>query len=157
MSCCGEPNSRNVASNQPTPYHRQPIDQQPGPHPGAQFHEKQSTFQQPTLTSPSPVHSYNQNSYVGQNGFQPQPSGGWQQHSPSPPPVNQFGGYPSPVAQSAATNYSQIPHQSLLQLNSVHTGSIRGDTSTLRTSTGPPISSVASPRQDFRPPSDEGK
>src|ERR1700722_17313769 len=83
MGCCGEP---NVPDGMPShiPSNRQLIDQQPNPHPGAQIREK-PTFQPPGLTAPTPTLPYSQNSY------QPQQPSNWGQHSPSPPPVNQFG------------------------------------------------------------------
>jgi hypothetical protein len=155
MSCCGQSNGPQDPSNPATPY-RQPIDQQPSPHPGAQIHNKSHSFQQPNLTAPTPMHSYNQNSYAGQNGHQAQQPSNWSQHSPSPPPVNQFGVYGLPAIAAASNSYPQAQYQP--QLNLIHNPSLRGGTSSPPTSmTSPLMTSISAPRQDFRPPSDEGK
>src|ERR1700735_1379153 len=126
-SCCGEPATEE--SKQATPYNRQPIDQQPSPHPGAQFHDKRPSFQQPALTSPTPTHPYSQNSYTGQNGYQQPLPSNWSHHSPSPPPVNQFGAYGSSTITGSSNSYSQTQHQPLLQPTPVHNAALRGDTS----------------------------
>lgn len=157
MGCCGEPNVPADESNRAAPHNRQLIDQQPGLHPGAQFYEKQPTFQQPVLTAPTPTHPQVQNTYTGQNGYQPQQPSNWSQHSPSPPPVNQFGTF-SPALTAvpgSSSNYSQTP---FLQPSPVHNPSPGGDTSSPNTSISSPlINLVSSARQDFRAPSDEGK
>lgn len=164
MSCCGEPNKPKDEANRVAPFNGQTVNQQPGPHPGVQYHEKQASFQQPTIPSPTPTHPYGQQSFNGHNGHQQTPSN-WSQHSPSPPPMNQFGAYgapglPAPTPSSfngSSTAYSQ--HQSLLQPSPVHNASFRGNTSSPHTSmtSPPPMTATPMPRQDFRPPSDEGK
>ena len=154
MSCCGEANVPNQ-TNQATTQNRQLINQQPGPHPGAQFHEKQHSFQQPTVTSPTPTHPYGQNTYAFQNGYQPQQ---WQHNSPSPPPINQFGAYGSPTSPGSPNGSSQMQLQPLLQPSPVHNASLRGDVSSLHARTlSPPLISIPQPRQEFKSPSDEGK
>jgi len=151
MGCCGEPNHVKGATNRVTSNNGQPVTQQPGPHPGAQLQEKQTSFQQPTIPAPTPTHPYGQNSY-GQNGHyqsqpqaQAQPPATWSHHSSSPPPVNQFGAH-------GTFNNSAVLQQPLLQPNPVHNASYRATSPPIQT--GSPLNTTA-PRQDFR--SNEGR
>jgi hypothetical protein len=151
MGCCGEPNHLKGATNRVTSNNGQPVTQQPGPHPGAQIQEKQTSFQQPTIPAPTPTHPYGQNSY-GQNGHyqsqpqaQAQPPATWSHHSSSPPPVNQFGAH-------GTFNNSAVLQQPLLQPNPVHNASYRATSPPIQA--GSPLNTTA-PRPDFR--SNEGR
>ncbi|KAF8154010.1 hypothetical protein B0H34DRAFT_74131 [Crassisporium funariophilum] len=91
MNCCGEPKDGPNATNNQRPQHAGPVVNQPIYHPGL---EKPQYFQQPNI-SPLPVAHTNA---FPQNGLQQsyQQPGSYQQagwsHSPSPPPLNEFGG-----------------------------------------------------------------
>jgi hypothetical protein len=95
MSCCGQardPNENNNRAVAPT----QIINQQPGPLPALE----KPYFQTPSVSPPPAVHP----SPYGQNGsFAQQPS--WTSHSPSPPPMNQFG-TPPPGSPPPTTSFS---------------------------------------------------
>lgn len=169
MSCCGEPNNAPVPENRAVnTYNNQTVNQQPTPHPG--FQGQPISFQQPNISSPP--NAYSQNSFgpngVGQSGFQ-QPNGfqqpqqnGWS-HSPSPPPMNQFGQpnqpnlhAPTPSTYNASTN-SYGTMAPLLQPSPVHTPS-QGFRSSTASPPGQMVSpAVPPPQQAFKPPSDEGK
>lgn len=161
MSCCGEPKRPNGSTNQPPSQNGHLISQQPSPHPGA-FHEKQASFQQPSIPSPAPTHPYGQQSFIDPNAqFQSTSPSNWSHHSPSPPPpVNQFGVFGSPAA-SSHVNMSYSTTQPLIQPSPVHNGSYRGDSTSPNwpiTSTVTSISPINDRQlQGFSPPSDEGK
>lgn len=101
MSCCGEPVNKNKEdTNRVVPFNIQSINQQPSPHPGAQFQEK-AAFQHPGILSPPPTHQYNGNTYGQNNVAQPQVLTAWAQPgqpTPSPPPVNQFNSFVPPTS-----------------------------------------------------------
>lgn len=158
MSCCGEPNKPKDEANRVSPYNNGTVTQQPGPHPGAQFHEKQPSFQQPNIPSPIPSHPYGQNTMNTLNSHQHTPSN-WSTHSPSPPPTNQFGAYGTPglnnTFNGSVNGFPQ--HQPLLSPSPTHNASHRSDTTSPHMSMSSPPMTTSSARQDFRPPSDEGK
>ena len=152
MSCCGEPNKPKDDVNRVSPYTNGTVNRQPGLHPAPQFHE---SFQQPNIPSPIPSHPHGQNTMNSLNGHQHVPSN-WSTHSPSPPPVNQFGApgvnntFNGPV-----TGFSQ--RQPLLSPSPTHNASHRSNTTSPHMSTSSPSMATFSGRQDFRPPLDEGK
>ncbi|KAI5120632.1 hypothetical protein M0805_009392 [Coniferiporia weirii] len=107
MGCCGEPYDHTAKNSQKqhvldSPH---PTNQQPSPHPNAQYNEQQ--FRPPTIPAPPPTQQFGGQHVVNSaatNGFQQQP---WQQQmlsgspsppSTSPPPFNPYllPGSPSP-------------------------------------------------------------
>lgn len=112
MGCCGQPYDETTTNSQKqlVANNSYPTNQQPSPHPGTQYQEKQ--FLPPTIPSPAPTQQFGSQNGAGANGFPQQP---WQQQmlagsppppSTSPPPFNpyQLSGSPSPPI--AATQFS---------------------------------------------------
>ncbi|THH06853.1 hypothetical protein EW145_g3802 [Phellinidium pouzarii] len=109
MGCCGEPYDETGANSQKQPVANNsfPTNQQPSPHPGTQYQEKQ--FRPPTIPSPPPTQQFGVQNGVGVTGF---PQQQWQQQmlagsppppSTSPPPFNPYdlSGAPSPPISAA--------------------------------------------------------
>ncbi|KAG6856846.1 hypothetical protein H0H87_012904 [Tephrocybe sp. NHM501043] len=146
MGCCGDPIDKS-APQKVEPYNPGIVTQQPGPHPGL---EKPPAFQQPTISTPPPTHTY--------NGAAPAPWG-----QPMQSQVDQFGGYPMGVTppvnvQSYPGNGSMFTapsgfgamNEPILRPGSAHHRSV---------SSGSPPYMVVSPPlpKAISPPPDEGK
>lgn len=110
MGCCGEPYDKPATNGQKQVGNNgYPIVQQPTPHPGAQFQEKQ--FQQPSIPSPPPTHQF------GQNGFPQQSWTPVSTQSPSPHPNQPY----NPYGMSGTTSPGPIaPQFSGTTLNGMH-------------------------------------
>lgn len=152
MGCCGEPNKPNEDANRVSPYNSGTVNQQPGPHPGPQFNEK---FQQPNIPSPTPSHPHGRNAMNSFSGHQRAPSN-WSTHSPSPPPMNQYGTPGVNNTFSSSVN-GIFQHQPLLSPTPTHNASHSSDTTSPHRSMSSPPVGTSSGRQEFKPPSDEGK
>ncbi|KAF9074482.1 actin-like ATPase domain-containing protein [Rhodocollybia butyracea] len=99
MSCCGEPKDSNTENQNRNVPGRQVMNQQPQPGPVLGLPEKPGFFQ-----SPSPPPAVHHNVYT-QNAQHTS----WTTHSPSPPPLNQFG-TPLPGSPPPNGSFSQMSH-----------------------------------------------
>lgn len=161
MSCCGEAKKPADDFNRPEQQFQQGwVNQQPGPQPmlekpgGMNGSYNATEFRPPSLPSPPPMLSYNNN---GMNGSQVQmqmqpPQGAWRppssHQSPSPPP-------PTGSPYQTTTAFSADSHSMRQSTYSQPFG--MGGPSALSPPpmTATPMSSTFPPIQ--RPPVDEGK
>ncbi|KAF8904785.1 hypothetical protein CPB84DRAFT_1677131 [Gymnopilus junonius] len=155
MSCCGEPNTNNGATNRAQPQSTGMVASQPGYFPGM---EKPQFFQQPSI-SPPPAAQMNP---FSANGFQQtlqQPA--WA-HTATPPPVNEYGQVTAnntgSAMQASTATYNGTYNGSNFNVASgfapsnqplAHPGHSHSPSLSLSTSPPPPPASV--------PPQDEGR
>ncbi|PPR00589.1 hypothetical protein CVT26_009864 [Gymnopilus dilepis] len=156
MSCCGEPNTKNNATNRVQPQSTGTVVNQPGYAPSM---AQPQFFQQPSISPPPPA----QVNTFGANGFQQtlqQPA--WS-HAATPPPMNDFG-------QVTANNTGSAMHGTMGTFNGTYNGSSFNVANGF-SSVGPPLAhpghshspsmsmstSPPPPRPPSAPPQDEGR
>ncbi|OCB85968.1 actin-like ATPase domain-containing protein [Sanghuangporus baumii] len=129
MGCCGEPlNKYDDKQNLNAPNNVYPTNQQPSPHPGALYHEKQQ-FRPPSIPSPPPAQQFGAQIAVNGSGFLQQP---WQQQMPpssSPPLPSSSGAFnpyqlsTSPSPPPASAQFSGTTLNGMAQTGSFQAGS----------------------------------
>ncbi|KAL5478877.1 hypothetical protein ACEPAI_2154 [Sanghuangporus weigelae] len=129
MGCCGESlNKYDDKQNLNVQNNVYPTNQQPSPHPGALYHEKQQ-FQPPSIPSPPPAQQFGGQIAVNGSGFLQQP---WQQQMPpssSPPLPSSPGAFnpyqlsTSPSPPPASAQFSGTTLNGMAQSGSFQAGS----------------------------------
>lgn len=151
MSCCGTAKTQGVNRQEVNLSPSTPIAQQPSPHPGALFPEKQS-FTAPSISPPPAAHTYN-----SLNGHQSPPPSSLTSTSP-PPMIPQFNSFNGDLQSQPLFDPSSMapPFQdNLLRPSPTYPGSVGSRPSAYSPQA---ISVMPSSNAGFSPPlSDEGK
>ncbi|KAF9234588.1 actin-like ATPase domain-containing protein [Melanogaster broomeanus] len=166
MGCCGEPITKpdTQYNNRPQPVNAGIVQQQPGPHPGAQFYEKPTLLIPSVPSPPPPSFLPNNQSFIGAQGGQP-----WH-GSPSPPPQGSIHhGMTSPAPMNVGMQMmpnaafhpsgqggSTLFSSPLLHPSPVHVPPRHASTSPSLSGTMT-LAGTSTTRNDFGGPPDEGR